>query len=307
MVERILRTTRAEPSGVGIERSEMTDFTKVHGCGNDFVLIEDLDDEVELSGAFVRAICARHHGVGADGVIRLAPPQDQQSDVFMDYRNADGSVAEMCGNGVRCVAAYMLNRDLLEGDAVRVGSRVGVKIVDVTGRDHAGRVSETRVDMGAPRPTGNVVLRVPAWHAAIAPATEEVTATTLSMGNPHAVLLVDDVAKAPVLEWGPRIEHDVAFPEGTNVEFIEISSPTVVRGRIWERGVGETMASGTGASAMAVAAHLAGHAGRQVRVELPGGSLHVDWGDDTLWVRGPAVEVYTGSISDAWLERVSHD
>jgi len=179
-----------------------------------------------------------------------------------------------------------------------VGSRAGVKAVDVTQRDQAGRVTETRVNMGAPRPGGAVTLRVPGTLA------EEVIATTLSMGNPHAVLAVDDVAKAPVAEWGPHIEHDAAFPDGTNVEFIEISSPTVVRGRIWERGVGETMASGTGASAMAVAAHLLGRAGRQVQVELPGGSLHVDW-DDTVWVRGPAVEVFTGRFSDTWLEHAA--
>jgi diaminopimelate epimerase len=282
----------------------MTRFSKVHGCGNDFVLIEDLDGEVTVSGALARAICARHHGIGADGVIRLAPPQDEVSDVFMDYRNADGSVAEMCGNGVRCVAMYMLDHDLMRGDAVRVGSRAGVKTVDVTRRDSAGRVIETRVDMGAPRPTGTVALRVPARNGTGAPSVEEVTATTLSMGNPHAVLLVDDVAKAPVAEWGPRIERDVAFPDGTNVEFIEISSATAIRGRIWERGVGETMASGTGASAMAVAAHLLGHTRRQVRVDLPGGALHVEWGEDTLWVRGPAVEVFAGDLSDVWLEQV---
>jgi diaminopimelate epimerase len=283
----------------------MTDFTKVHGCGNDFVLIEDLDDRVTLSPALVRAICARHHGVGADGVLRVAPAQDDASDVFMDYRNADGSLAEMCGNGVRCVAMYVLDHGLLEGDAVRVGSRAGVKTVGVTRRDAAGRVVETRVDMGAPRPTGTVTLRLPASTAG--PAVEEVTATTLSMGNPHAVLLVDDVAKAPVAEWGPRIERDVAFPDGTNVEFIEIGGPAAVRGRIWERGVGETMASGTGASAMAVAAHLLGRAGRQVRVDLPGGTLHVEWGEETLWVRGPAVEVFAGRLGDVWLEQMSHE
>jgi diaminopimelate epimerase len=283
----------------------MTDFTKVHGCGNDFVLIEDLDDGVTLSPSLVRAICARHHGVGADGVLRVAPPQDATSDVFMDYRNADGSLAEMCGNGVRCVAAYVLDHGLLDGDTVRVGSRAGVKHVDVTRRDAAGRVIETRVDMGAPRPTGTVTLRVPA--SAAGPSVEEVTATTLSMGNPHAVLLVDDVAKAPVAEWGPQIERAVAFPDGTNVEFIEVGGPAVVRGRIWERGVGETMASGTGASAMAVAAHLLDRAGRHVRVELPGGTLHVEWGEETLWVRGPAVEVFAGRLSNAWLEQVSHE
>jgi diaminopimelate epimerase len=222
----------------------------------------------------------------------------------MDYRNADGSVAEMCGNGVRCVVAYVHDHGLVEGDEVRVGTRAGVKTVAVTRRDAAGRVVETRVDMGAPRPTGTVTLRVPALSSS---AVEEVTATTVSMGNPHAVLLVDDVAKAPVAEWGPRIERDVAFPDGTNVEFIEIVDEAVVRGRIWERGVGETMASGTGASAMAVAAHLLDRTGRRVRVDLPGGSLHVEWGEQTLWVRGPAVEVYSGRVHDAWLEQVTHE
>jgi len=294
-------------------------FSKVHGCGNDFVLIEDLDDALGLSPALVRAMCARHHGAGADGVIRLAPARDRQSDVFMDYRNADGSIAEMCGNGVRCVASYVLDHGLLSGDAVRVGSRAGVKVVTVTDRAVDGRVTETRVDMGAPVPTGPVELRMPAVDAVVLSgqpasrsqaarsASVDVVATTLSMGNPHAVLVVDDVAKAPVNEWGPRIERDVAFPDGTNVEFIEVAGPDVVRGRIWERGVGETMASGTGASAMAAAAHLLGHTGRRVRVELPGGALHVDWTEHTLWVRGPAVEVYAGTFTAAWLAEVDDD
>lgn len=283
----------------------MTQFSKVHGCGNDFVLIEDLDDDVVLSEALVRAMCARHSGVGADGVIRLAPPQDQQSDVFMDYRNADGGIVEMCGNGVRCVASYVLDHSLMSGDAVRVGSRAGVKVVTVTGRAADGRVTETRVDMGAPVLTGKVELRMPSIDQGVASGTQDVVATTLSMGNPHAVLLVDDVAKAPVTDWGPRIERNVAFPEGTNVEFIEIAGPDVVRGRIWERGVGETMASGTGASAMAVAAHLLGGTDRRVRVELPGGVLRVDWLQHTLEVRGPAVEVFAGTFTDAWVAGVT--
>lgn len=283
----------------------MTQFSKVHGCGNDFVLIEDLEDAVVLTDVLVRAMCARHHGVGADGVIRLAPPQDQQSDVFMDYRNADGGIVEMCGNGVRCVASYVLDHGLMSGDTVRVGSRAGVKVVTVTDRAADGRVAETRVDMGAPVLTGKVELRMPSIDHGIASGTQDVVATTLSMGNPHAVLVVDDVAKAPVTDWGPRIERHIAFPEGTNVEFIEVAGPDVVRGRIWERGVGETMASGTGASAMAVAAHLLGGTDRRVRVELPGGVLHVDWLDHTLQVRGPAVEVFAGRLTEAWLAGVT--
>lgn len=289
-------------------------FSKMHGCGNDFVVIEDLAGAMALSVPLVRALCARHHGVGGDGVIRLAPPADDGTDVFMDYRNADGGIAEMCGNGVRCVAAYVLDHGFVSGDVVRVGSRAGVKVVEVTGRAPDGRVTETRVDMGAPVPGGPVTLRVPAAEgasavhgAALTAGTTDVVATTLSMGNPHAVLVVDDVTKAPVTAWGPRIEHDLAFPEGTNVEFIEIAGPREVRGRIWERGVGETMASGTGASAMAVAAHLLGHTDRHVRVVLAGGTLDVEWGEHTLWVQGPAVEVYSGQLTPAWLAEVERD
>ena len=274
-------------------------FTKVHGAGNDFVVIADLDDAIDIGPELVRALCDRHRGVGADGLIRLAPADD--ADVFMDYRNADGGVVEMCGTGVRCVATHVLNRGLLGGDVVRVGSRAGVKVVEVTARDQAGRVIETRVDMGAPQPSGTITLRVPMpdAHGAI-----DVVATTLSMGNPHAVVEVEDVAKAPVTEWGPRIERDAAFPEGTNVEFIAVPASDTVRGRIWERGVGETLASGTGASAMAVAAHLLGRTGRQVTVEVPGGRLHADWSDETLHIRGPAVEVFDGDLDDAWLQGV---
>lgn len=278
--------------------------TKVHGCGNDFVVLDDPDADVDLAPQLVRALCDRHRGVGGDGVIRLLAPREPDTDVFMDYRNADGGIAEMCGNGVRCVATYVLNRGRLPGDVVRVGSRAGVRTVVVTARDARGRVIETRVDMGAPRPTGEVTLFLP---SADGRDRVEVPVTTVSMGNPHAVVEVDDVDKAPVAEWGPRIERDPAFPEGTNVEFITVPGPDLVRGRIWERGVGETLASGTGASAMAAAAHLLGRVGRQVRVEVPGGVLHADWQPDTLYLRGPAVEVFDAAVDDAWLWDIVDD
>jgi diaminopimelate epimerase len=279
-------------------------LTKVHGCGNDFVIIDDLDGTIDVDPGLVRALCDRHRGVGGDGVIRLAPARDDGSDVFMDYRNADGGVVEMCGNGVRCVATYMLNRHLLSGDVVRVGSRAGVKEVVVTARDEAGRVVETRVDMGAPVATGDVLQRVPT------PDGNDVTTvrvTTVSMGNPHAVVEVDDVDKAPVADWGRRIERDPMFEHGTNVEFITVPDTDVVRGRIWERGVGETLASGTGASAMAVAAHLLGRTGRRVRVEVPGGALFTDWTSGTLHIRGPAVEVFDADLDEEWLRAVDHE
>jgi diaminopimelate epimerase len=276
----------------------MMQVTKAHGCGNDFVVIADLDGSFDLDPPLVRALCDRHRGVGGDGVIRIAAPRTADDDVFMDYRNADGGVVEMCGNGVRCVAAYVLDRGLLSGDTVRVGSRAGTKHVVVTGRDDAGRVTETRVNMGVPRATGEVTIPLP---TADGQGVTQVEATTLSMGNPHAVVEVEDPDKAPVADWGPRIGTHPAFPDGTNVEFVSVPQAGVVRGRIWERGVGETLASGTGASAMAVAAHLWGRAGSHMRVEVPGGVLYADWEDAALFIRGPAVIVFDATLNDAWL------
>jgi diaminopimelate epimerase len=269
-------------------------FVKAHGTGNDFVLLPDLEDRIELTPDLVRALCAPHLGVGADGVIRIGTSPD--GDVFMDHWNADGSTAEMCGNGVRCVAKYVLDREIVEGDSLRVDTRAGVKRVEAR-RGADGKVVAVRVDMGAPVPGGvNQPLDVQRDGA-----EEIVHITTLSMGNPHAVLVVDDVAAAPVRTLGPEIEGHRAFPDRTNVEFIHVRGRDRIEGRIWERGVGETMASGTGSSAMAVAAHLLGLADRSVTVALPGGELRIEWTDETLYVEGPAVEVAEGELSIDWL------
>jgi diaminopimelate epimerase len=278
-------------------------FVKAHGAGNDFVLLPDLEGRIELTAPLVRALCRPHFGLGADGVIRVAAPgPGKVADVFMDYWNADGSVAQMCGNGVRCVAKHVVDHGLVtgqprqgdRGDAVtvRVDTRAGVKpVVCLRGPD--GRVERVCVDMGAPVP---IALDHP-----IDVDGGRLRLTTLSLGNPHAVLVVENVATAPVTALGPLIEHHPAFPEGTNVEFIAAPARRRVVGRIWERGVGETMASGTGASAMAAAAVLLGLADRRVEVELPGGVLEIDWRNDILYASGPAVEVASGHLDDAWL------
>ncbi|MDQ3538925.1 MAG: diaminopimelate epimerase [Actinomycetota bacterium] len=271
-------------------------FVKVHGAGNDFVLLPDPQDAQPLTPGVVRELCRAHLGLGADGVIRVAPPREGvDADVFMDYWNADGNIAEMCGNGVRCVAKYLADRNLAGNGIVTVDTRAGVKAVQVF-RDGNGLVDRARVDMGPP-----VVGKVDE-PLDIGGAT--VGITTLSMGNPHAVLVVDDVASEPLAELGTRIGRHEAFAEGTNVELIQILDRRTVRGRIWERGVGETMASGTGASAMAVAAAVLGLAERQVTVALPGGELDIDWSDATLWVTGPAVEVATGNLDETWLKSI---
>ncbi|MGI8575045.1 MAG: diaminopimelate epimerase [Egibacteraceae bacterium] len=269
-------------------------FAKMHGAGNDFVVLPDMEDRFALDAGLVRALCRPHHGLGADGVIRLAAPHDgARADVFMDYRNADGNVAEMCGNGVRCVAKYVIDHGLLAGPEVLIDTRGGVKAVTVTDAT-GGRVRQVRVDMGAP-----VVGKID-WLLEGGP--RGVRVTTLSMGNPHAVILVDDVDEAPVAELGSALQAHPAFPDGANVEFIQVGRRNRLRGRIWERGVGETLASGTGASAMAAAAHLLGLADRELTVVLPGGELRTAWTETTLFVTGPAVEVASGELDEDWLD-----
>ncbi len=273
-------------------------FVKAHGAGNDFVMLPDPEGHLDVSAELVRALCRPHLGLGADGVIRVAPPRDGvDADAFMDYRNADGSVSETCGNGIRCVAKYLVDRGLVTGDEVRVDTRAGVKLVSCT-RGADGRVERGRLEMGEPVPLKvDLALELPAGGT--------VHVTTLSMGNPHAVLVVDDVADAPVSTLGPELQRHPEFPEGTNVEFIAPVSLDRVEGRIWERGVGETLASSSGGSAMAVAAHLLGFANRQVTVVLPGGELEVDWHEQGLAISGPAVEVAAGELDEAWLRAVT--
>ena len=271
-------------------------FVKVHGAGNDFVLLPDPQDAHPLTPGLVRALCRAHLGLGADGVIRVAPARGGvDADAFMDYWNADGNVAEMCGNGVRCVAKYLADRGLAGNGIVTVDTRAGVKAVQVF-RGENGLVDRARVDMGPPL-LGKV-------DEPLDVDGTTVRITTLSMGNPHAVLVVDDVASVPLAEIGAGIGRHEAFAEGTNVEVIQILDRGTIRGRIWERGVGETMASGTGASAMAAAAAVLGLAERQVTVVLPGGELDIDWTDATLWVTGPAVEVATGNLDETWLTSI---
>jgi len=276
------------------------DFVKSHGAGNDFVMIADLDDRMgSLDAKLVAALCDRHQGVGADGLIRIAPASD--ADFFMDYYNADGGVAEMCGNGIRCLAKYVADRGLWKDDRLRVDTRAGVKDL-VLHRDADGLVDRVRVDMGAPileRARIPVAgdgdpLRVP-----VEADGDRFEAACVSMGNPHAVVVVDRLADIPVERYGPLIENAPVFPAKANVEFTEVVTPDEVRVRVWERGVGETQACGTGACATAVAAHLLGLAGRTVAVHMPGGTLDIDWTDQTVYLTGPVVEAFSGVFDDS--------
>lgn len=276
------------------------DFVKSHGAGNDFVLVEDLEDGMGvLDAKLVAALCDRHQGVGADGLIRIVRAQD--ADFFMDYYNADGGVAEMCGNGVRCLAKYVADRGFATGDSLRIDTRAGIKDL-VLYRDADGLVDRVRVDMGPPileRARIPVAGEGDPLHVPVEAEGDRFEAACVSMGNPHAVVFVDRLAVIPVERYGPLIENASVFPAKANVEFTEVLTPDEVRVRVWERGVGETQACGTGGCATAVAASLRGLTGRAVAVHFPGGTLDIEWTEDTVYLTGPVVEVFRGTFDPA--------
>jgi diaminopimelate epimerase len=278
------------------------EFVKAHGTGNDFVVIEDLGDQHELSAAFVRTVCDRHFGVGGDGLIRIAP--GSRAPYFMDYRNADGSVAEMCGNGVRVVGKYLADRGYVAG-AFDLETRAGTKHLELHAADN-GSIDRVTVDMGAPS-FDRADLPMLGEGTALEEALEvqggrTVVGTCLSMGNPHVVVFVDDVDAAPVTSLGPLLETHPAFPNRTNVEFVQVTGKDLLRQRTWERGVGETLACGTGACAVAVASQVRGFTGRRVAIDLRGGRLEVEWAPGrTVRMTGPAREVAHGTLGEELL------
>jgi len=277
---------------------------KYHGTGNDFVMLEDLDDARPMHEAFVAAVCDRHTGIGADGVIRVTQGAAGE-DFFMDYRNADGSLAEMCGNGIRCLGKLVFEHGHTRKTELEVGSRGGTKHLSLEVGD--GIVETVTVGMGAPAFAREEIPMD--GHAGETFLTEpfEVDgrafkASAVSMGNPHLVLFVEqDPAEIDVRTLGPRIEHDDRFPEKTNVEFVTIDDGAI-RLRVWERGSGETMACGTGACAALVAANEAGLVPARAEVRFPGGTVVVDRADDQVYLIGPAERVFEGMLDEAWLD-----
>lgn len=279
------------------------EFAKYHGTGNDFVMVEDLDDQLELDADTVAGICDRRFGVGADGLIRVGG--SREAGFFMDYRNADGSIAEMCGNGVRCVGLFLDDRGLVEGDVVRLETRAGIKELVLHRED--GRVVSVTVDMGpAAFAKSAIPMRGPAWEdfqmQPVKVGDLSFTGSAVNMGNPHLVLFVEDEPKdMPVLSAGPHLEFHEAFPEKTNVEFVKVT-PDALLTRVWERGVGETMACGTGACAVLVAANEAGLCGTEGVVRFPGGDLKIERKDGTVFLTGPAQHVFDGTFSETWIQ-----
>lgn len=269
----------------------------MHGLGNDYIYIHRPQGDAGVDWqALARAVSHRHYGVGSDGLILILP--SDWADFRMRMFNADGSEGEMCGNGIRCLARYVYDRGLTRKTALVIETLAGpirpeLELVD-------GRVVRVAVDMGVPRlRRADIPMLGPADERVVDEPLEVDDATyrvtCVSLGNPHCVTFVDDVWAVPAAEIGPRFEFHPVFPERTNVEFVEVQNRQEIKMRIWERGSGLTMASGTGSSASAVAAMLNGYCDRQVRVHLPGGSLEVEWrADGHVWHRGPAEEICTG-------------
>ena len=274
-------------------------FTKMHGLGNDYVFISLFDQSVDDPAKLARVISDRHRGVGGDGLILVAPPEDDQADVRMIVFNANGSPAEMCGNGIRCVAKLAYERKLARKNPLRVATDAGVLSLDLTIATD-GRVRAVRVDMGEPVLNPRripVALEGDRVVAASFPLQEHIlTVTCVSLGNPHAVFFVPDLSCVPLSQWGPRIESHALFPERTNVHFVQVLQPDRVKMTTWERGSGPTQACGTGASAVCVAGVLNDLTRRTITAELPGGELQLVWDEvgSHVFMTGPAEEVFTG-------------
>jgi diaminopimelate epimerase len=272
-------------------------FTKMHGIGNDYVYVSLFDQSVpaDLRG-LARAISDRHFGVGSDGLILIGP--SERADARMRMFNADGSEGEMCGNGVRCVAKYLYDHGIARKDRVTVETGRGVLALDL--EVARGKVQRVKVDMSPPIlraadiPTtfpGNPPIDVPARVKGA-----DLRLTALSMGNPHAVIYVPDVAAFPVEMFGPIVESLPEFPNRVNVHFVQVLGPEEIRMRTWERGSGITLACGTGACAVCVAGVLTGRTGRRLLAHLPGGDLELSWpaDDGSVFMTGPATEVFSG-------------
>ena len=272
-------------------------FTKMHGAGNDYVYVNCFEEPFPADVTHLaQEISDRHRGVGGDGLILICP--SERADAQMRMFNADGSEAEMCGNGVRCVAKYVHDHGIAVKDQLKIETGAGILDLDVVLEQ--GRVAQVRVDMGEPILDGPKIPTLwkdsPVVSHPLNTTDQAFDVTCVSMGNPHCVIFVPEISDSLVLGQGPLIETHETFPARINVEFVEILSPTEMRQRTWERGSGETQACGTGASAVCVAGVLEGRTERRVTIHLLGGDLELEWNesDNHVYMTGPAAEVFSG-------------
>lgn len=284
-------------------------FTKMEGCGNDYVYLDGVSRELRLAEedipALARAVSDRHYGIGSDGLVIILPPGlPDRADLRMRMFNADGSEAEMCGNASRCVGRFAWEHGLTDRPVIRLETLAGIKLLQRVD-DGQGRPSRVCVDMGLPElarqripvcPDTTADPASPCIDQPIQAAGRHWRMTCVSMGNPHAVVFVDDVDSLDLPVIGPAFEHHPWFPSRTNTEFVQLVDDRQVRMRVWERGAGETLACGTGACAVAVACALTGRTGRQVAVGLRGGTLDIDWDEQSghVLMTGPARTTFCG-------------
>lgn len=275
-------------------------FTKMQGCGNDYVYVDGGAEQIpqEKKPGLVRRLSDRHFGVGSDGVIFINP--SEEADFEMEMYNADGTRAEMCGNGIRCVGKFVYDKGLTDKTDITVISVGKIKYLTLLVKE--GKVETVRVNMGAPELAAALVPvlcdKEQAVDEPIRVQGREYRMTCVSMGNPHAVVFVEDVEAFPIEEIGPYFENHERFPRRTNTEFVKVIDQNTVQMRVWERGTGETLACGTGACATVVACVLNGLTAETVRVKLLGGDLTVTWDReaDMVYMTGPAVTVFEGTL-----------
>ena len=276
----------------------MIKFTKMHGLGNDYVYIDAINQKIENESSLAKFVSNRHFGIGSDGLILIC--KSEVADFKMRMFNSDGSEAEMCGNGIRCVGKFVYDKGLTNKTTVKIETLAGIKTLILNTKD--GKVKTARVDMGEPILEAEKIPVIsteePVKNLELEAENKKFKFTCVSMGNPHAITIVENTKEFDVKKYGKVLEVDKAFPKKANIEFAQIIDRQNINMRVWERGAGETLACGTGACATAVACNLNGLTDRKVNIELLGGTLNIEWNetDNHVYMTGPAVTVFDGEL-----------
>ena len=276
----------------------MIKFTKMHGLGNDYVYIDAINQKIENESSLAKFVSNRHFGIGSDGLILIC--KSEIADFKMRMFNSDGSEAEMCGNGIRCVGKFVYDKDLTNKTTVKIETLAGIKTLILNTKDE--KVETARVDMGEPiletEKIPVISTEEPVKNLELEAENKKFKFTCVSMGNPHAITIVENTKEFDVEKYGKVLEVDKAFPKKANIEFAQIIDRQNINMRVWERGAGETLACGTGACATAVACNLNGLTDRKVNIELLGGTLNIEWNetDNHVYMTGPAVTVFDGEL-----------
>lgn len=276
----------------------MIKFTKMHGLGNDYVYIDAINQKIENESSLAKFVSNRHFGIGSDGLILIC--KSEIADFKMRMFNSDGSEAEMCGNGIRCVGKFVYDKGLTNKTTVKIETLAGIKTLILNTKD--GKVETARVDMGEPILEAEKIPVIstekPVKNLELEAENKKFKFTCVSMGNPHAITIVENTKEFDVEKYGKVLEIDKVFPKKANIEFAQIVDRQNINMRVWERGAGETLACGTGACATAVACNLNGLTDRKVNIELLGGTLNIEWNetDNHVYMTGPAVTVFDGEL-----------